>query len=349
MIIKIIIWSADVAETANIAEVAKKIANDIFRVFFWELRQREDTNFDCALEAHKTPKGDPKKTHPCDVLFHYFDPYLNKTIYLHTDLKSYSKTSLKQGKIRDALNSLAMTIECAALSADWRKKYPKTDEEIYEVRGLLFVANHDNKAPTSFNEHLSKISRNNISLARNQVMHVLGPKQISDLYSIATDIKLSIADNQLSPAYRFFYPDLTLWKRKFADDVRTAATIETLLSPYFILRHSGLKDNEGQVTLTQGSLIYYSRKGETVEEFVYLLDSLLRYQLVGAKEVVRIRMFKRDRSPDFKSNFDKAKHSYCRTWGFDESREQEIMHISIDAIAKIEPNYVPDEIGWKDN
>jgi hypothetical protein len=335
------------AETANTAEVAKKISNDIFKVFFWEVRPQEDANFDCVLDHHTSEAGKRKKTHPCDVIFHYFDPYLSKIIYLHTDLKSYSKVSLKVGKIRDALNSMAMTIECASVSNGWRKKFPVSDKENYEVRGLLFVANHDNKAPMSFHEQLGKISKKNLQIARSQVIHVLGPREISNLYSIAVDIKLAIQDKQLSAKYRFFYPDLTLWKRQVVDDDRTAATIETLLSPYFILKHSSVKEDD-KVVLQEGSLIYYSRNGSTVDEFIYLLDSLLRYQLVNAKEQVRIRIFNRDKDINFKNNFEKAKEDYCRSWGFHGEREQEIRSISIDAIAQIESNYCPDNIGWKE-
>lgn len=338
------------AETANIAEVAKKIMHDIFQVFFWEIRPLQDVNFPCQLESHLSEKGKPKTSHPCDVMFHYLDPYLNKIIYLHTDLKSYSKASLQQKKIRDALNSLAMTVECAAISDSWRKKFLKQDDEAYEVRGLLFVANHDNKAPIDFNKQLDKISKTNLGIAKSQILHVLGPRQISDLYSIAIDIRLNIQSGQLSPLYRFFYPDQTLWKRQVADDVRTAATIETLLSPYFILRHEVLRDeSDDSVKLRAGSLIYYSRLGETVDEFIYLLDSLLRYQLVNAKEIVRIRIFNRDRSENFKSNFDKAKAKYCKSWGFEGDREKEIGAITIDAITQISQNYVPDEIGWREH
>ncbi len=343
---KFIDWKA-VAETANIAEVAKKIMYDVFDVFFWELRPLQDVNFDCKFEHHVSEKGKQKLTHPCDVMFCYHDPYLNKVIYLHTDLKSYSKASLKQTKIREALTSLALTLECAAVSDSWRK-FLRQDGEIYEVRGLLFVANHDNKAPTDFSVQLGKISKNNIPVAKSQVLHVLGPRQISDLYSVAVDIRLSIQGKQLSPFYRFFYPDLTLWKRQITDDVRTAATIETLLSPYFILKHEAIKDDAGMLTLRPGSLIYYSRQGDTVDEFVYLLDSLLRYQLVNAKEQVRIRVFNRERSSDFKSNFDQAKIKYCHNWGFEGDRAQEIFDITIDSIAQIQPNYVPDEIGWRE-
>lgn len=337
------------AETANIAEVAKKVMYDIFQVFFWELRPLQDVNFDCKLDHHTTETGKPKLSHPCDVMFWYLDPYLNKIIYLHTDLKSYSKSSLKQKKIRDALNSLGLTLECAAVSDSWREKFLKQDDEAYEVRGLLFVANHDNKAPVDFNNQLDKISKTNLGIAKSQVLHVLGPRQISDLYSVAVDIRLSIQGKQLSQFYRFFYPDQTLWKRQVADDVRTAATIETLLSPYFILKHEALKDDDENVILRPGSLIYYSRRGDTVDEFIYLLDSLLRYQLVNARESVRIRIFNRERSQNFKTNFDQAKTKYCKTWGFEGNREREIGDITIDAISQIQSNYVPDEIGWREN
>ncbi len=339
-----------VGETSNTAIIANKISKDIFKVFHWEMHQQHDANFDCVLADHKTPSGNQKKQHPGDVVFHYIDPYLNKRIHLHTDLKSYSKNSLQQKKIREALQSLAMTIECAAVSKDWRQTFCGVDQEPSEVRGLLFVANHDNKAPDAFDEQILKISAKNLPVAKGQQIHVLGPKSISQLFSVATDIKLAIQDKELSPRYRFLYPDLTLWKRQRPDDERIGATIETLMSPYFIIKHDEVRDEQDKssVILRSGSLVYYSRAGDTVEEFVYLLDSLLRYQLVNAKEIVRIRVFNPNRSGALKNNFEKAKERYCRTWGFEHGREQEIRGITIDSIAKIEHNYCPQEIGWSE-
>lgn len=334
------------AETANISLVANKIASDIFKVFFWEVHSQQDTNFECVSEEHKTETGARKLTHPGDVVFHYQDPYLNKRIYLHTDLKSYKKTTLQQGKIRDSLKSLAMTVECATISDSWRQKFLSIDQEVYEVRGLLFVANHDGKAADKFGPLLGGVARANIPVAKGQTLHILGPSEITALFSIATDIKLAIADKKLSPSYRFFYPDLTLWKRHAADDQRIGATIEMLLSPYFILKHPAIQE-EGNTVLRPGSLVYYSRAGNTVDEFVYLLDSLSRYQLVNSKEQIRIVAFKRERSPELKNNFDKAKHRYCRMWGFEGDREAEVQSITIDALSQISHNYSPDEIGWR--
>ena len=335
------------AENINIAQIANKVSNDIFKVFHWNLYAQNDTNFECALENHKSDKGVKKITHPGDVVFYYVDPYLNRTIYLHTDLKSYKKTSIQKGKIRDALYSLAMTVECAHISSSWSKKF-LADEHPYEVRGLLFVVNHDNKATARFKELFNGISKANLPIAKNQVIHVLGPLEISNLYSIAVDIKLNIADQKISQLYRFFYPDLTLWKRHTSDDQRTGATIEMLLSPYFILKHAAVYDDKGVEIQRSGSVVYYSRQGETIEEFVYLLDCLSRYQLVNSREQIRIRAFHTNRSHEIKNNFDKAKRRYCQMWGFEGDREHEILSIPIDGIQMTTPNYYPDEIGWRE-
>lgn len=338
------------SETANIAFIASKIAKDIFGAFYWNVYPQKDTNFECVFpDKHRTPTDKPKKEHPGDVVFHYIDPYLNKRVHLHTDLKSYGKSTLKISNVRAALNSLAMTVECAEASADWRAKFLENDQESHEIRGLLFVANHDNEAPDKFDEQLSKINRNALEIAKDNTLHVLGPNAISNLFSVASDIKLSVANGEISKFYRFFYPDLTLWKRGRAEDERSAATIETLLSPYFILRHDRVMDEDDSTQVKQraGSLVYYSRKGETVDEFVYLIDSLSRYQLVNAKEQIRVRVFNKSRSHQFKNNFEKAKKRYCEAWHFEDGRESEIMDISIDVISQFSPNYSPDEIGWR--
>lgn len=334
------------AETANISLIANKIANDIFKVFFWEMHAQQDTNFACVSDEHRTENGTKKLSHPGDVVFHYLDPYLNKRVYLHTDLKSYKKSTLQQSKIRDSLKSLAMTVECAAISESWRSKFLPIDTEVYEVRGLLFVANHDGKATDGFSRLLHGISKSNIQVAKGQTLHVLGPSEITSLFSIATDIKLRVHDKKLSPLYRFFYPDLTLWKRHTADDLRIGATIEMLLSPYFILRYPAITE-DGQTINPPGSLVYYSREGATVDEFVYLLDSLSRYQLVNSKDQIRIVAFKRERSSELKNNFEKAKNRYCQMWGFEGERASEIQAITIDSLCQISPNYSPDEIGWR--
>ena len=76
------------AETVNIGEIAPKISKEIFKHFLWGKHQKHDDNFKCTNTNHKNDKKKPKASHPGDVVFYYDDPYLGKTIYLHTDLKS---------------------------------------------------------------------------------------------------------------------------------------------------------------------------------------------------------------------------------------------------------------------
>ena len=334
------------AENENTAAIANVISSTIFKVFHWELHAQNNTNFDCVLPSHKNEEGKTKLTHPGDVVFYYLDPYLNKIIYLHTDLKSYKKGSIQAKKIREALNSLAMTIECAHQSPNWRTKFKAVDNHQYEVRGLLFVANHDNKATKRFGELLKSISKSNLPIAKGEQLHVLGPVEITSLFCVATDIKLLVHDQKISAAYRFFYPDQTLWKRQVPDDQRTGATIEMLMAPHFILRHSAVMDG-GKTITPAGSVVYYARQGNTVEEFVYLLDCLSRYQLVNSREQIQIRAFHPDRSLNLRNNFGKAKQRYCDMWGFEGDRAQEIMLITVESVPQTNPNYSPDEIGWK--
>lgn len=336
-------------ETINISEIAEKVSRDIFKAFHWGTHPHKNDNFDCMHDHHKTDTGGKKKSHPGDVVFHYHDPYLDKRIYLHTDLKSYKKNTVRRDNLRNALHSLAWTIECANVSDQWKKRYCVDDSEQYEVRGLLFIANHDGKALEEFDGYYKKVNREAVPIAPNQMIHVIGPKQITNLYSVVTDIKLLKQDHLLPALYHFHYPDLTLWKRQVADDTRVPATIESLMSPYFVLKHGSLPATDEHPELSRGSIVYYSREGDTVEEFIYLLDTLSRAQLFQSREEIRIRVFNPDHSDNFRSNFALAKRKYCNLWRFSEERANEIMNISIDTVQRNCHNYSPATIGWEES
>lgn len=335
-------------ETVNRAEIAEKLCRDIFKTFHWEIHRHTNDNFDCVHEHHKRSDGSSKRQHPGDVIFHYQDPYLDKRIYLHTDLKSYQKGTMRRDKLKDALESLAWTTECANASEQWRKRYCVDESENFEVRGLLFVANHDGKAPHEFDGYYAKINRQAIPLAPEQTIYVLSPRRITSLYSVATDIKLLASDHLLPPRYHFHYPDLTMWKRQVADDTRVAATVESLMSPFFVLKHGALAAGDEHNRLEAGNVVYYSRPGDTSAEFVYLLDGLSRWQLLDARSQTRVRVFAEEPSDNLRNNFEQAKRKYCNMWRFGDERAQEILSISIDTVQRNNHNYTPAKIGWKE-
>lgn len=330
------------SETENIAKIASKVSKDIFKHFMWETHPLKDINFACTNKEHTDgKKGQSKKTHPGDVVFSYHDPYLGKNIYLHTDLKSYKKDSITSTSLRNAFKSLCMTIDCAKNSREWRTKYSIDDSEAHEVRGLLFVHNHDNEYDKPFYDAIDRINLPNLPLSPYVQLHFLGPHDIQNLYNIANDLIRLKSEKELPDQYTFYYPDLVLARRQ--GDVWTqAATIEVLTSPYMIIKHDKAEN------CSSGYLIYYNASAERVEEFEYFLDSLSRYQMLESEEKIRIRITQQNTTDDLKSIFALAKKKYVKAWGFDSTREKILNQIDIERITSVTSNYNPGDMGWRE-
>ncbi|MHC9034250.1 hypothetical protein ACYTTR_00835 [Cobetia marina] len=329
------------AETVNVGEIANRLSQEIFRHFKWKSHPLKDENFTCHNTSHTSEKGAPKSTHPGDVVFSYDDPYLGTTIYLHTDLKSYGGDSITTTKLRNAFKSLCMTVECARESENWRDIYSVDRSEDYEIRGFLFIHNHDNGYEKNFYESIDKINLHNLPVPRNTYIHFVGPHDIQRLYSIGNDIiRLKDAD-ELPKQYSFYYPDLVMWRRH-GDVWGQPATIESLTSPYLIIKHGPAEQ------ISPGYLVYYNRPGESVQEFEYFLDSLSRFQMLDSDEIVRIRVTHNSPDEKMRSNFQAAKKKYARSWGFDPSREAILDRINIDKITAVTSTYNPGDMGWRE-
>lgn len=340
------------AETVNIGEIANTLSEEIFSHFGWQAHPKRDDNFKCSNPAHlvKPKKGEsegkaapaPKKkeTHPGDVLFYYQDPYLGQRVYLHTDLKSYGKDSVSAPRLRSAIESLAMTVDCARNSQEWRVKYSAPEDEPFDVRGLLFVHNHDGKYADDFGEAVLKINVGSIPIAPNVYIHLLGPHDISRLYTIANDIMRLQHQKTLPARYSFYYPDLVTWRRH-GDVFSQPATIEALTAPYFIVTYeTGEKSPPGY-------LIYYNRPGQSVDEFEYFLDSLSRYQMLEPGKLIRIRMVARAPHQDYLSMFKAARERYAKAWGFDRARVTVLEDIQISPVTSVATTYSAATIGWR--
>lgn len=166
-----------------------------------------------------------------------------------------------------------MTVECAKESSEWRSKYSVDASEQHEVRGLLFIHNHDNGYDKPFYEAIDKVDLPALPVAPGSLLHFLGPHDIQRLFSIANDIKGLKGEDELPKEYTFYYPDLVMSRRQ-GDVWGQPATIETLTGPYIIVKHGATE------TYGAGYVIYYNAPGECSEEFEYFLDSLSRYQML---------------------------------------------------------------------
>jgi hypothetical protein len=324
------------AETSNIAALAERISKDIFTWFKWRSRPLHDINWECVLEHHD------KGTHPSDVVFHYEDPYTGKVLYLNTDLKSYQASSINKTQIEKALESLSLSVECANISEDWQRKFLLPHVGSSEVIGLLFIYNHDNSFGKDLNILLGKIKLSRLNIQEKNKIVVFGPGTILNLFNIVHDLKDLVAEQQMTryDNYTFFYPDLVLSKAH-GDQWSHAASIELLVGPWIIIKHKEIPDQ-----VKEGYLIYYMRDGSQVNEFVYFLDALSRFQMLLGDEPIRIRLV--NAVVEAANNFNIAKDRYLREWGPDERRAKRLSEISINSIPTRETSFNLVEIGMRE-
>ncbi len=323
------------SETGNIQRLANIISSDIFTWLKWEKRPLEDVNWDCVK-----PEPHAKSTHPSDVVFHYGDPYTGKTIYVNIDLKSYAKGSITKTALIKALESLAMSVECANISSSWQSKFLLDNLPFGEVIGLLFVYNHDNEFDRNFKEFLEKINSSKINISEKNKIIIFGPDRIKYLVNIVNDIKILCADELLprSDKYTFFYPDLVLSKMH-GNEWDQPASIEVLTSPWIIIKH------EKTPRISEGYIIYYQRDGSKPDEFIYLLDALSYFQILISDYKIRIRLV--DAVGEATNNFDKAKKSYLSDWAIDDLRKVKLDRIEVNSITNIVTSFNPLEIGME--
>lgn len=347
------------SETASIADMADKVSRDIFRWFKWERLDLMDQNFSCRKPDKHAPKRE-NHTHPVDVLFHYVDPYINKRILLNTDLKSYAKRSITSDQVRKSLQSLAKTIDCARVSSEWRERYTLGSDQ-YEIRGLLFIYNHDGEYHKDFYDVFKKdpndktkkpVRIESIPIIKGQQIHIVEPQTINYLATVISDMnKLHQERSFPEKNYYFHYPDLHLHKANGNRSDRPA-TIEMLCSPYLIIEHDEIKKlNEAtgvvEVCYPKGFVVYYNKPGSDVNEFIYLFDTLSKCQILDDKVNIRIRVANSKYNHDIHSVFKRAIISYAQGWGFDNYKKARLEEIEIDVIETSKTVFSPVEIGWR--
>ena len=303
-------------ETDNLAQMAEKVAKEIFTIFGWKEVGARNQNWDCVHNSghvlekpdeEQKPKSDEKKkaageedsdeaagkkTHPSDMVCFYEDPYGEDRIYFNIDLKSYGKSSIKKSSLRNAIEDLAYSTECANIGSGWSELYAK-DVTNRKTVGLLFIYNHDNEYdPDKFDSILSKIDPQKIHMAKGNRLHIIGPRQVAYLATVAHDIgfcrgnKDTDGNHEIPDAEEcsFYYPDL-ITIHPHAHN-HPSATIEMLLSPWQVLRFS--KPNGKKVKTHY--YFYYSGAGDSIDEFKYLIDYFFRYQLLDDAVEISIRM-----------------------------------------------------------
>lgn len=325
------------AETQAISKMAELLFDRVFSIFKWTKTGPMNINWDCVnSEMHNG-----RKKHPTDVVFYYDDIYSSSRSYINIDLKSYAKGSIGPASIQKALNNLVDSVTCANSSADWQNLYTHKGKN-FDVHGLLFIFNHDSEYDSDFHNLLVKTDVTTANLPKNSRVHVFGPMQVCYLNSIATDLKTSLFDKKVTAnEYDFFYPDL-LRKAIVVPEWTCAATIEMLSSPFILVKYKSPSADH-----KYGIIVYYSRKGETREEFMYLIDYLFGYQIFQFASLIEVKMT--FCSSLATANFQKAIEEYLNTTGEDSSDlSVRLKKISVSILENPKPQFSEIDIGMRD-
>ena len=354
-------------ERAGIAAIAGKVANEIIPWLKWKSHPPSDQNFECVLpQKHNPPKSEPGSeqkahNHPTDVVFSYIDPYTEKTIALNTDLKSYATGSIKQFTIRKALKSLAHAIDCARYSDEWKNRYSLTQEDL-EVRGMLFVYNHDGgwdntfydifygkkntKKTNTSTDNENDINILNLDLQKGQQIHILEPSSIKYIKTVIDDLERLHSRGEFNREnYQFHYPDLNLHKAKNPPSSRPA-TLELISAPFMIIEyqeeHFYNAQQEIIKTIESGYKIYYKARIEDWKDMFFLLDSLSNYQILNSNKKISIRAISSDQSDMARNHFRTARQEYIKKWGKSETVEK----IDFDLIPTVSDFFSKEELDW---
>lgn len=348
------------AENANRAKMAEVISKDVFDFFRWETIFVKDRDFPCCKQGdHKKPEKKQAHTHPVDVVFHYFDSYTGKRVYLNTDLKSYARNSITLTQVRKTLQSLRDTVDCAKNSPEWKHRYIQSDGIISDIRGMLFIYNHDGGFDKNFNNFFLKdsgknhISLEGLKLKSGNYLHLFTPEKISYLTTILNDIKNLRGDEKFPKNnYSFFYPELRLHREHEANPKKRCATIEMLCSSFFLIEHGAVKKRnkhgDKKTINEKGVIVYYNERGSCKEEFIYLLDILSNYQLLKSDVNLQIRFSHSDKDEYLLRNFQNAKKSYSHAWNFDIDREKQLNRIGLTLIERYKDCFSEQKINWDD-
>lgn len=266
-------------ETANVAEMAKLASTMLFDGLNWHQRGPVDLQWPCEkTDAHKSKSN----SHPTDIVFKYMDPYEGENTYLQFDLKSYGKGSITAPKLRPALVSLSEQVACASISQTWQEQYLDEGDSAV-VHGVLFIYNHDGEYDKDFRDAIRNTRSNQLVHPRGSKLFVLGPGDIVWGINIVDQIKRCRGDAKFNGGpIRFFLPQLARKTLRGYQAERTALPIESLLSDHVTITYT---DKNSQQDYYH---VYYRGGCDSSEEFVFLLNYLIQYQVINGMNKVEI-------------------------------------------------------------
>lgn len=292
------------AETKNIGEMAAILARKILPKLYWEEVGPADISWPCEKSEHN------KKDHPTDAVYRFIHPYTGRENYIIFDFKSMAAGSIQPVNITNALKSMALTLDCSRVSEVWNKRY--AGDTSHDNIGALLVYNRDNNYRRDLVSHIDDKLFDSFpeqwpKLPKKQEIIIIDPETVIFLNSMYSDLAELESEGQIPNMDKrgFFQPDKILNNRLLvSSDYYKTPLLPDQIDSNIIFRchYSGSEKFD--------FLVYYRDKGECYEEFMYLFDQLISYQIVNQANTIQIRAY--DPGDDASSVFEKAKELFAR-------------------------------------
>lgn len=327
------------AETANIAQIAEKISQNLFKEFFWDQSGPMNFNWPCEkTETHSL------STHPSDAVFYYEEPYARTRRYFQCDLKSYSKGSISKTAIAGAALSLAKQVACAEVSDVWQDQYI-VKGKTSEISGLLFVYNHDKEFDRDFKKYFPNISLSGSGISKNSKIYILGPEDINWLDRVCNTIKIMRGEEKLPLREHcaFHHPDLVL-RRNVQLTVARAATIEMLTGPFISMKYTF--PSTGDKTPEKQGIVLFLKRVSTVSSMKYMIDYLRNIQLIEDQSIsIAIRVNEDAGEAANKLQLAVAEYLGHESANSDSPLAKRLKSISVERVVEISTSFSELQIG----
>lgn len=146
-----------------------------------------------------------------------------------------------------------------------------------------------------------------------------------------------------------YYPQLVEFRNN-NNKFDNPATIEMLSGPFIIIGYDEINKFDEKINKVirlngKGYFVYYREKGETYEEFIYLLDFLDKFQLIEEGVPIKIKFANKKVSELAISNFNNAKDLFQdNVWG---KRSSIFDLITAEFCELFRHEFSTEQIGWE--
>jgi hypothetical protein len=180
-----------------------------------------------------------------------------------------------------------------------------------------------------------------VKVPRGSRIAIFGPQQIRWLDNVRFEIvhMRGLGELPPEPNCRFEYPHLVR-KKKVQVQRAKAATIEVLAGPWITLAYDAYAGNP------PGIVVFYSRQGKDVQEFLYLIDYLLHYNMLKPGVDVRVRTL--EPAQNSAAIFERAISEYVENYHGGEEIDNLLRKIDYKQMNTVHRSFSTIEVGMRD-